>query len=330
MSASFHHLPASEMEKLTTPLEADVLVCSDHAEATAATVALVDGIDGLRGVDAGSLAQAAPIEAFTAVLITINIRHKVHAAVQLTGYGALSTDRVDGGQGSAALRHGPGKVVPLDTGPVVTMYSCGITPYDSAHLGHAQVYLTFDILQRRLRDLGPRDRAACATSPTSTTTSCARPGSSGSTTSTWPPRRSRRFDADMAALGLIPAWSEPRATSAIAEILTLIGSVLDSGHAYQAGGAVYFDVTTFAAFGAVSHFDPADHAGPGRRARRATPTTPTSATRSTSSCGSRRCPTSRRGSRGGDRAGPGGTSSARPWPCASWARPSTSTAAAAT
>lgn len=87
VSASFHHLPASEMEKLTSPLEADVLVCSDHAEATSATVALIEAIDGLRGVDAGSLAQAAPIEAFTAVLITINIRHKVHAAVQLTGFG---------------------------------------------------------------------------------------------------------------------------------------------------------------------------------------------------------------------------------------------------
>jgi NADPH-dependent F420 reductase len=86
VSASFHHLPASEMEKLTTPLVADVFVCSDHAQATAATVALVESIDGLRGVDAGSLAQAAPIEAFTAVLITVNIRHKVHAAVQLTGY----------------------------------------------------------------------------------------------------------------------------------------------------------------------------------------------------------------------------------------------------
>jgi NADPH-dependent F420 reductase len=87
VSASFHHLPASEMEKLTTPLVADVFVCSDHARASAATVALVESIDGLRGVDAGSLAQAAPIEAFTAVLITVNIRHKVHAAVQLTGYG---------------------------------------------------------------------------------------------------------------------------------------------------------------------------------------------------------------------------------------------------
>jgi NADPH-dependent F420 reductase len=87
VSASLHHLPASEMEKLDARLVADVMVCSDHPEATAATLALIDRIEGLRGVDAGSLSQAAPIEAFTAVLITINIRHKVHTAVQLSGYG---------------------------------------------------------------------------------------------------------------------------------------------------------------------------------------------------------------------------------------------------
>jgi 8-hydroxy-5-deazaflavin:NADPH oxidoreductase len=87
VSASLHHLPASEMEKLTTPMAADVLVCSDHASATEATIALVNRIEGLRGIDAGSLDQAAPIEAFTAVLITVNIRHKVHTALQLAGYG---------------------------------------------------------------------------------------------------------------------------------------------------------------------------------------------------------------------------------------------------
>ena len=87
VAASFHHLPASQMEKLTTPITADVMVCSDHAEASAATVALVERIEGLRAVDAGSLAMAAPIEAFTAALITVNIRHKVHVAVQLAGYG---------------------------------------------------------------------------------------------------------------------------------------------------------------------------------------------------------------------------------------------------
>jgi 8-hydroxy-5-deazaflavin:NADPH oxidoreductase len=87
VAASFHHLPASEMETLTRPIVADVMVCSDHAEATWVTVALIDRIEGLRGIDAGSLAQAAPIEAFTAVLITVNIRHKVHTAVQLAGFG---------------------------------------------------------------------------------------------------------------------------------------------------------------------------------------------------------------------------------------------------
>src|ERR1700683_3859884 len=46
------------------------------------------------------------------------------------------------------------EVVELTPGPLVTMYSCGITPYDAAHLGHAAVYLYFDMLQRRLQDLG--------------------------------------------------------------------------------------------------------------------------------------------------------------------------------
>ena len=48
------------------------------------------------------------------------------------------------------------EVVPFDAGPVVKIYTCGITPYDAAHLGHAAVYLAFDVLQRRLRDLGHR------------------------------------------------------------------------------------------------------------------------------------------------------------------------------
>jgi L-cysteine:1D-myo-inositol 2-amino-2-deoxy-alpha-D-glucopyranoside ligase len=57
----------------------------------------------------------------------------------------------------------------------------------------------------------------------------------------------------MSALGLLPAASEPRATSAIAEILSLVDAVLQGGHAYEAGGAVYFDVTSFGSFGQLSH-----------------------------------------------------------------------------
>jgi L-cysteine:1D-myo-inositol 2-amino-2-deoxy-alpha-D-glucopyranoside ligase len=137
----------------------------------------------------------------------------------------------------------------------VTLYSCGITPYDSAHLGHAQVYLTFDILQRRLRDLGHETR--CVRNVTDVDDDILRKARElGVHYLDLAAEEIARFDADMAALGLIPAWSEPRATSAIPEILTLIGSVLDSGAAYQAGGAVYFDVATFPRFGEVSHFDP--------------------------------------------------------------------------
>jgi 8-hydroxy-5-deazaflavin:NADPH oxidoreductase len=85
VSASFHHLPASEMEDLESGLEADVLVCSDHSDATAATEALIEMMDGLRPLNAGSLSQAAAIEAFTAVCITMNIRYKAHSTLRMVG-----------------------------------------------------------------------------------------------------------------------------------------------------------------------------------------------------------------------------------------------------
>jgi NADPH-dependent F420 reductase len=85
VSAAFHHLPASEMEDLDSGLVADVLVCSDHPQASEATTALVERIEGLRPLDAGSLSQAAAIEAFTAVCITLNIRHRAHSTLKLAG-----------------------------------------------------------------------------------------------------------------------------------------------------------------------------------------------------------------------------------------------------
>jgi NADPH-dependent F420 reductase len=85
VAAAFHHLPASEMENLESGLEADVLVCSDHPKATTATVGLIEQMRGLRPLDAGSLNQAAAIEAFTAVCITLNIRHKAHSTLRLAG-----------------------------------------------------------------------------------------------------------------------------------------------------------------------------------------------------------------------------------------------------
>ena len=146
------------------------------------------------------------------------------------------------------------EVVLFEPGELVTLYSCGITPYDSAHLGHVQVYLTFDILQRRLRDLGHETR--CVRNVTDVDDDLLRKARELKVHYLdLAAEEIARFDRDMAALGLIPSWSEPRATSAIPEILTLIGAVLDSGNAYQSGGAVYFDVSTFPRFGEVSHFD---------------------------------------------------------------------------
>ena len=146
------------------------------------------------------------------------------------------------------------RVVPFEPGPVVTMYTCGITPYDAAHLGHAAVYLTFDILQRRLRDLGHRTQ--CVRNITDVDDDILRTARNlGVNYLDLAAEEMARFDADMRALGLLPAFSEPRATSAIPDILGFIGMVLDSGHAYQAGGGVYFSVGTFPRFGQISHLD---------------------------------------------------------------------------
>jgi len=145
------------------------------------------------------------------------------------------------------------EVVPFEPGPVVSLYTCGITPYDATHLGHAAVYVTYDVLQRRLRDLGHETR--CVRNVTDVDDSIlAKARELGVHYLDLAAAETARFDDDMSALGLIEPWSEPRATSAIADIRGFIGMVLDRGHAYQAGGAVYFDASSFPEFGSVSGY----------------------------------------------------------------------------
>ena len=144
--------------------------------------------------------------------------------------------------------------MPFEAGRVVRMYTCGITPYDSAHLGHAATYLAYDVLQRRLRDRGHDTH--CVRNVTDVDDDILRKARElGVHYLDLAAEEVSRFDADMSALGLLPAFSEPRATSAIPDILGFIGMVLESGHAYQAGGAVYFHVASFERFGQVSHLD---------------------------------------------------------------------------
>jgi NADPH-dependent F420 reductase len=82
---AFHHLPASEMEDLDSGLDADVVVFSDSAAGRTLVVEMVNEMPGLRAIEAGSMSLASAIEAFTAVCISINIRHKAHSYVKLAG-----------------------------------------------------------------------------------------------------------------------------------------------------------------------------------------------------------------------------------------------------
>jgi L-cysteine:1D-myo-inositol 2-amino-2-deoxy-alpha-D-glucopyranoside ligase len=142
-------------------------------------------------------------------------------------------------------------VVDLKVGPLVTMYTCGITPYDSAHLGHAAVYLTYDVFQRRLRDLGHETR--CVRNVTDVDDDILRKARElGVHYLDLAAQELARFDRDMAGLGLLPVYSEPRATSAIPDILSIIGRTLDAGVAYEAGGAIYFQASSSAEFGTLS------------------------------------------------------------------------------
>jgi NADPH-dependent F420 reductase len=83
--AALHHVPAKELGDLNHSVESDVLVCSDHAEAKRQCMELVTQIPDMRPLDAGDLTQAAPIEAFTAVLLQLNIRYKTRVAIKFTG-----------------------------------------------------------------------------------------------------------------------------------------------------------------------------------------------------------------------------------------------------
>ena len=144
-------------------------------------------------------------------------------------------------------------VVPFEPGPIVTLYTCGITPYDATHLGHASTFLLYDIVQRRLRDLGHETR--CVRNITDVDDPLlTRAKLLGVHYLDLAAGEVARFQSDMEALDMLPCWSEPRATSAIPDIRGFIAMVLERGHAYQAGGAVYFDIKTFPTFGEISHY----------------------------------------------------------------------------
>ncbi len=85
VAGAFHHIPARSLADLARPVDSDVLVCSDHLTAVRAVSQVVELMPGLRPIDAGSLSNAAAIEAFTAVLLQVNRRYGSHATIRLAG-----------------------------------------------------------------------------------------------------------------------------------------------------------------------------------------------------------------------------------------------------
>jgi NADPH-dependent F420 reductase len=82
--AAFHNLSADLLNG-EAPLDCDVIVCSDDANASRLTRDLAAKIPGVRGIDGGKLENARIVEQITALLIGLNIRHKGHAGVRITG-----------------------------------------------------------------------------------------------------------------------------------------------------------------------------------------------------------------------------------------------------
>ena len=83
--AALHHLPAKELGHLGDPIDSDVLICSDDKAALVTVSGIVEKIPGCRPLDAGELSNATAIEAFTAVLLQLNMRYKTRVAPRLNG-----------------------------------------------------------------------------------------------------------------------------------------------------------------------------------------------------------------------------------------------------
>ena len=134
------------------------------------------------------------------------------------------------------------------------MTVCGITPYDSTHLGHAFTYLTYDLVIRRLESLGHTvEMVRNVTDVDDSILPKAR--SLGIDFLELADAEMARFHSDMSALDTRPPVAEPRATRSIEPMLDLIARLDAGGHVYTVDGTTYFDVSTHPAFGALSGYD---------------------------------------------------------------------------
>ena len=137
-------------------------------------------------------------------------------------------------------------------GDEVTIYVCGITPYDTTHLGHAFTYTSIDIFIRYLEQLGLKVRYA--QNVTDIDDDILR--KARETGENWQELGNRwttHFIRDLQQLNVRPPDYFPRATSVIPEIITAVQQLIEAGMAYTAGSSVYYDVASWPTFGKLSH-----------------------------------------------------------------------------
>ncbi len=146
-----------------------------------------------------------------------------------------------------------GEVVPFEPidGEPIGLYVCGVTPYDTGHLGHAFTYVSFDVLHRYLEYLG--HDVQYVQNLTDVDDDLLRKARElGEDYIELGNRHVTTFLTEMAALNWLPPDRLTRATEHIPEMLALIGLLLDRGHAYLAEGHAYFSVNSDPHYGELS------------------------------------------------------------------------------
>ncbi|GAB4372510.1 MAG: cysteine--tRNA ligase [Acidobacteriota bacterium] len=133
----------------------------------------------------------------------------------------------------------------------VTMYVCGPTVYNYAHIGNARPAVVFDVLYRVLEALYPR--VIYARNITDVDDKINKAAlEEGVPIGVIAARYTRAYHEDMAALGVRPPVVEPRVTDHIPQIIAMIEKLVERGHAYEAEGHVLFHVPSFPDYGRLS------------------------------------------------------------------------------
>jgi cysteinyl-tRNA synthetase len=126
-------------------------------------------------------------------------------------------------------------------GDVVSMYVCGVTPYDVSHVGHAMSYIIFDTLRRHLEHSGYRMRHVQNFTDIDDRI-IARAERLGVTIHQLTDEMIDRYLQDMRGLNILPAHVYPKATEEIPQMIEMIEGLIEKGYAYESGGDVYFRV----------------------------------------------------------------------------------------